>query len=123
MHWCTADLAWVTAHTYEIYGPLSNGLTQVVYEGTPDAPHRERHFEIIERYGVTVYYTAPTLIRTFMTWFGAELPQGHDLSTLRLLGTVGRRSTRKPGCGSDATSAATNCPSSTRGGNPRPARR
>ena len=89
VHWCTADLAWVTAHTYEIYGPLSNGLTQVIYEGTPDTPNRERHLEIIERYGVTVYYTAPTLIRTFMTWFGAELPQGHDLSTLRLLGTVG----------------------------------
>ncbi|WP_144873246.1 acetate--CoA ligase [Microbacterium sp. 1.5R] len=89
VHWCTADLAWVTAHTYEIYGPLSNGLTQVIYEGTPDTPHRERHLEIIERYGVTVYYTAPTLIRTFMTWFGADLPHGHDLSTLRLLGTVG----------------------------------
>ncbi|MCK2027623.1 acetate--CoA ligase [Microbacterium sp. SSW1-47] len=89
VHWCTADLAWVTAHTYEIYGPLSNGLTQVIYEGTPDAPHRERHLEIIERYGVTVYYTAPTLIRTFMTWFGADLPAGHDLSSLRLLGTVG----------------------------------
>lgn len=89
VHWCTADLAWVTAHTYEIYGPLSNGLTQVIYEGTPDAPHRERHLEIIERYGVTVYYTAPTLIRTFMTWFGDSLPAGHDLSTLRLLGTVG----------------------------------
>ncbi|WP_434330692.1 acetate--CoA ligase [Microbacterium sp. CGR1] len=89
VHWCTADLAWVTAHTYEIYGPLSNGLTQVIYEGTPDTPNRERHLEIIERYGVTVYYTAPTLIRTFMTWFGAELPQGRDLSTLRLLGTVG----------------------------------
>ena len=89
VHWCTADLAWVTAHTYEIYGPLSNGLTQVIYEGTPDAPNRERHLEIIERYGVTVYYTAPTLIRTFMTWFGADLPEGHDLSTLRLLGTVG----------------------------------
>lgn len=89
VHWCTADLAWVTAHTYEIYGPLSNGLTQVIYEGTPDTPVRERHLEIIERYGVTVYYTAPTLIRTFMRWFGAELPAGHDLSTLRLLGTVG----------------------------------
>ena len=89
VHWCTADLAWVTAHTYEIYGPLSNGLTQVIYEGTPDAPHRERHLEIIERYGVTVYYTAPTLIRTFMTWFGPDLPTGHDLSSLRLLGTVG----------------------------------
>lgn len=89
VHWCTADLAWVTAHTYEIYGPLSNGLTQVIYEGTPDSPNRERHLEIIERYGVTVYYTAPTLIRSFMTWFGDELPGGHDLSTLRLLGTVG----------------------------------
>lgn len=89
VHWCTADLAWVTAHTYEIYGPLSNGLTQVIYEGTPDAPHRERHLEIIERYGVTVYYTSPTLIRTLMTWFGDQLPVGHDLSTLRLLGTVG----------------------------------
>ena len=89
VHWCTADLAWVTAHTYEIYGPLSNGLTQVIYEGTPDAPHRERHLEIIERYGVTVYYTAPTLIRTFMTWFGDDLPTGHDLSSIRLLGTVG----------------------------------
>ncbi|MGO2931498.1 acetate--CoA ligase [Microbacterium sp.] len=89
VHWCTADLAWVTAHTYEIYGPLSNGLTQVIYEGTPDSPHRERHLEIIERYGVTVYYTAPTLIRTFMTWFGDELPGEHDLSSIRLLGTVG----------------------------------
>ncbi|WP_051109620.1 acetate--CoA ligase [Promicromonospora sukumoe] len=89
VHWCTADLAWVTAHTYEIYGPLSNGLTQVIYEGTPDTPSRERHLEIIERYGVTVYYTAPTLIRTFMTWFGDTLPAGHDLSSLRLLGTVG----------------------------------
>ena len=89
VHWCTADLAWVTAHTYEIYGPLSNGLTQVIYEGTPDSPHRERHLEIIERYGVTVYYTAPTLIRTFMTWFGTQLPTRHDLSALRLLGTVG----------------------------------
>ncbi|MEJ1920875.1 acetate--CoA ligase [Microbacterium sp. KHB019] len=89
VHWCTADLAWVTAHTYEIYGPLSNGLTQVIYEGTPDSPDRERHLEIIERYGVTVYYTAPTLIRTFMTWFGDALPAGHDLSSIRLLGSVG----------------------------------
>jgi acetyl-CoA synthetase len=89
VHWCTADLAWVTAHTYEIYGPLSNGLTQVIYEGTPDTPHRERHLEVIERYGVTVYYTAPTLIRTFMTWFPDGLPAGHDLSSIRLLGTVG----------------------------------
>ncbi|NTW40142.1 MAG: acetate--CoA ligase [Cellulomonadaceae bacterium] len=89
VHWCTADLAWVTAHTYEIYGPLSNGLTQVIYEGTPGVPHPARHFEIIERYGVTTYYTAPTLIRTFMTWFPDGLPAEHDLSSIRLLGTVG----------------------------------
>ncbi|MCI9889595.1 acetate--CoA ligase [Micrococcales bacterium 31B] len=88
VHWCTADLAWVTAHTFEIYGPLSNGLTQVIYEGTPNTPHESRHFEIIQRYGVTVYYTAPTLIRTFMTW-GAQILDGYDLSSLRLLGTVG----------------------------------
>ncbi|MBO0985581.1 acetate--CoA ligase [Rathayibacter sp. SD072] len=89
VHWCTADLAWVTAHTYEIYGPLSNGLTQVIYEGTPNTPHTARHFEIIERYGVTVYYTAPTLIRTLMTWFPDGVPAQYDLSSLRLLGTVG----------------------------------
>ncbi|PPI19976.1 MULTISPECIES: acetate--CoA ligase [unclassified Rathayibacter] len=89
VHWCTADLAWVTAHTYEIYGPLSNGLTQVIYEGTPSTPHTARHFEIIERYGVTVYYTAPTLIRTLMTWFPDGVPAQYDLSSLRLLGTVG----------------------------------
>ena len=89
VHWCTADLAWVTAHTYEIYGPLSNGLTQVIFEGTPDTPDRTRHLDVIERYGVTVYYTAPTLIRSFMTWFGDDLPAGHDLSSIRLLGTVG----------------------------------
>lgn len=89
VYWCTADLAWVTAHTYEIYGPLSNGTTQVIYEGTPNTPHPGRHFEIIERYGVTQYYTAPTLIRTLMSWFGPELPDTWDLSSIRLLGTVG----------------------------------
>ncbi|MCU1639179.1 MAG: acs [Microbacteriaceae bacterium] len=89
VYWCTADLAWVTAHTYEIYGPLSNGVTQVIYEGTPDSPDRTRHFEIIERYGVTTYYTAPTLIRTFMSWFPDGVPEGLDVSSIRLLGTVG----------------------------------
>ncbi|NMR19637.1 acetate--CoA ligase [Cellulomonas fimi] len=89
VHWCTADLAWVTAHTYEIYGPLSNGLTQVIYEGTPGTPTPTRHLEIIERYGVTTYYTAPTLIRTLMTWFPDGPPPEHDLSSIRLLGTVG----------------------------------
>ena len=89
VHWCTADLAWVTAHTYVHYGPLSNGTTSVIYEGTPNTPHPARHFEIIERYGVTTYYTAPTLIRTFMTWFPNGLPAEHDLSSIRLLGSVG----------------------------------
>ena len=89
VYWCTADLAWVTAHTYALYGPLSNGVTSVLYEGTPDAPTRTRHLEVIERYGVTVYYTAPTLIRTLATWFPDGPPAAFDLSTIRLLGTVG----------------------------------
>ncbi|WP_285114543.1 acetate--CoA ligase [Leifsonia sp. fls2-241-R2A-40a] len=89
VYWCTADLAWVTAHTYVLYGPLSNGATSVIYEGTPNTPHTGRHFEIIERYGVSTYYTAPTLIRTFMTWFPEGLGDGWDLSSIRLLGTVG----------------------------------
>ena len=86
--WCTADIGWVTGHTYGVYAPLANGATVVVYEGTPDFPDIHRHFQIIERYGVTIYYTAPTLIRTFMK-FGREVPDAHDLSSLRLLGSVG----------------------------------
>lgn len=88
VYWCTADIGWVTGHTYIVYGPLSNGCTQVVYEGTPNSPNEHRHFEIIEKYGVTIYYTAPTLIRMFMKW-GREYPDAHDLSSLRLLGSVG----------------------------------
>ena len=86
--WCTADIGWVTGHTYAVYGPLANGATQVIYEGTPDFPDQHRHFAIIEKYGVTIYYTAPTLIRTFMKW-GRQIPDAHDLSSLRLLGSVG----------------------------------
>jgi acetyl-CoA synthetase len=86
--WCTADIGWVTGHSYIAYGPLSNGGTQVVYEGTPASPDEHRHFHVIEKYGVTIYYTAPTLIRTFMKW-GREIPDAHDLSSLRLLGSVG----------------------------------
>ena len=86
--WCTADIGWVTGHTYGVYGPLSNGVTEVLYEGTPNSPDEHRHFQIIEKYGVTIYYTAPTLIRTFMKW-GREIPDAHDLSSLRLLGSVG----------------------------------
>ncbi len=88
VYWCTADIGWVTGHTYIVYGPLSNGVTQVVYEGTPASPTEHRHFEVIEKYGVTIYYTAPTLIRTFMK-LGRQIPAEHDLSSLRLLGSVG----------------------------------
>jgi acetyl-CoA synthetase len=88
VYWCTADIGWVTGHTYIVYGPLSNGATQVVYEGTPASPSEHRHFEVIEKYRVTIYYTAPTLVRTFMKW-GREFPDAHDLSSLRLLGSVG----------------------------------
>ncbi|GAB2744800.1 acetate--CoA ligase [Sinomonas soli] len=89
VHWCTADLAWVTAHTYEIYGPLSNGVTQVIFEGTPNTPHPGRHFEIIQRYGVTSYYTAPTLVRSLMGWFPDGVPAEYDFSSVRVCGTVG----------------------------------
>ncbi|MGV0739744.1 acetate--CoA ligase [Mycobacterium syngnathidarum] len=88
VYWCTADIGWVTGHTYIVYGPLSNGVTQVVYEGTPASPDEHRHFQIIEKYGVTIYYTAPTLVRSFMKW-GRQIPADHDLSSLRLLGSVG----------------------------------
>jgi acetyl-CoA synthetase len=88
VYWCTADVGWITGHSYVVYGPLINGATQVIYEGTPDTPHKGRMFEIIEKYGVTILYTAPTLIRTWMKW-GDEFPQAHNLSTLRLLGSVG----------------------------------
>ena len=88
IYWCTADVGWVTGHSYIVYGPLANGATQVIYEGTPDTPHKGRIFEIIEKYKVTILYTAPTLIRTWMKW-GDQYPKGHDLSSLRLLGSVG----------------------------------
>ncbi|MGO2520749.1 MAG: acetate--CoA ligase [Microbacterium sp.] len=86
--WCTADIGWVTGHSYVTYGPLANGATQVMYEGTPDAPHPGRWWEIIEKYGVTIFYTAPTAIRSFMK-SGRAIPQKFDLSSIRLLGSVG----------------------------------
>ena len=88
VYWCTADVGWITGHSYIVYGPLINGATQVMYEGTPDTPHKGRIFELIEKYGVTILYTAPTLIRTWMKW-GDEFPQASNLSSLRLLGSVG----------------------------------
>ncbi|GAA3090797.1 acetate--CoA ligase [Pseudonocardia yunnanensis] len=88
VYWCTADIGWVTGHTYIVYGPLANRATSVMYEGTPNTPHEGRHWEIIQKYGVSIYYTAPTLIRTFMKW-GKEIPEKFDLSSLRVLGSVG----------------------------------
>ncbi|MGF1654325.1 MAG: acetate--CoA ligase [Actinomycetales bacterium] len=88
VYWCTADIGWVTGHSYIVYGPLANGATQVIYEGTPDTPHRGRWWEIAQKYGVTIFYTAPTAIRTCMKW-GADIPAQFDLSSIRLLGSVG----------------------------------
>ena len=88
VYWCTADIGWVTGHSYIVYGPLANGATQVIYEGTPDTPHKGRFWEIVQKYKVTQLYTAPTAIRTFMKW-GEDIPAQFDLSSLRLLGSVG----------------------------------
>lgn len=88
IYWCTADVGWITGHTYVVYGPLSNGATQLIYEGSPDWPQKDRFWKLIEKYGVTILYTAPTAIRTFMKW-GEAWPKNCNLSTLRLLGSVG----------------------------------
>lgn len=88
VYWCTADVGWVTGHSYVAYAPLVNGSTQVIYEGTPDSPHRGRFWEIVQKYGVSIMYTSPTAIRTMMKW-GEDIPAEYDLSSLRLLGTVG----------------------------------
>jgi acetyl-CoA synthetase len=88
VYWCSADVGWVTGHSYIVYGPLANGATSVMYEGAPDYPDKDIWWELVERYGVTIFYTAPTAIRACMKW-GAEYPARHDLSSLRLLGSVG----------------------------------
>ena len=88
VYWCAADIGWITGHSYIVYGPLCNGTTSVLYEGTPDFPDKDRWWSIVERYGVTILYTAPTAIRAHMKW-GSEHAQKHDLSSLRLLGSVG----------------------------------
>jgi acetyl-CoA synthetase len=88
VYWCSADIGWVTGHSYIVYGPLANGTTSVMYEGTPDTPHKGRWWEIIEKYRVTIFYTAPTAIRTFMKW-GEDIPAQFDMSSLRVLGSVG----------------------------------
>jgi len=88
VYWCTADVGWITGHSYIVYGPLSNGATQVIYEGVPNYPENDRLWSIVEKYKVSIFYTAPTAIRTFMKW-GVEEPQKHDLSSLRVIGSVG----------------------------------
>jgi acetyl-CoA synthetase len=88
VYWCTADVGWITGHSYIVYGPLSNGATQVIYEGVPNYPENDRLWNIVEKYKVSIFYTAPTAIRTFMKW-GVEEPQKHDLSSLRVIGSVG----------------------------------
>ena len=88
VYWCTADIGWVTGHSYIVYGPLANGATSVMYEGTPDTPGKDRFWDLVEKYGITILYTAPTAVRTFMKW-GVEEPEKHDLSSLRVLGSVG----------------------------------
>ena len=88
VYWCTADVGWITGHSYIVYGPLSNGATQVIYEGVPNYPDNDRLWSIVEKYKVSIFYTAPTAIRTFMKW-GVEEPQKHDLSSLRVIGSVG----------------------------------
>ena len=88
VYWCTADVGWITGHSYIIYGPMQCAATQIIYEGAPDAPNEGCFWEIIEKYRATIFYTAPTAIRAFMKW-GDQWPERHDLSSLRLLGTVG----------------------------------
>ncbi|MGH9024738.1 MAG: acetate--CoA ligase, partial [Acidimicrobiia bacterium] len=88
VYWCAADVGWVTGHSYIVYGPLANRATSVMYEGAPDFPDKDRFWQVVEKYGVTILYTAPTAIRTFMKW-GPQFPEGRDLSSLRLLGSVG----------------------------------
>ena len=97
VYWCAADCGWVTGHSYIVYGPLANHTTGVMYEGAPDWPDKDRWWDIVERYGVTILYTAPTAIRAFMRW-GTEHPDKHDLSSLRLLG-FGRRADQPGGVG------------------------
>ena len=109
VYWCTADIGWITGHSYVTYGPLANGATQLIYEGTPDTPHQGRWWELVEKYGVTILYTAPTAIRTFMKW-GAEIPAKFNLSSLRLLGSVGEPINPEAWIWYRDTIGAGNCP-------------
>ena len=120
VYWCTADIGWVTGHSYVVYGPLANGATVVMYEGAPDWPEKDRFWEIIERHGVTIFYTAPTAIRAFMRW-GTEWPARHDLSSLRLLGSVGEPINPEAWIWYHQHIGGSAARSSTPGGRPKPA--
>ena len=109
VYWCTADIGWVTGHSYVVYGPLSNGATVLMYEGAPDWPQKDRFWALIERHGVTILYTAPTAIRAFMKW-GTDWPAAHDLSRLRLLGSVGEPINPEAWIWYHERSAAGRCP-------------
>ena len=109
VYWCAADIGWVTGHSYIVYGPLANGATSVMYEGTPDHPARDRWWDIIERYGVTILYTAPTAIRTFMKW-GTQSPRSTTCRRCACSARSASRSTPRRGCGTTSTSAAAACP-------------
>jgi acetyl-CoA synthetase len=119
--WCTADIGWVTGHSYVVYGPLMNGATVMLYEGAPNQPAPDRFWDIIERWGVTVFYTAPTAIRAFMRW-GDEYPAATICRRCACSARSASRSTPRRGCGTGASSAAIAARSSTPGGRPRPAR-
>ena len=121
IYWCTADIGWVTGHSYIVYGPLANGATSVIYEGTPDFPDKDRFWEIVERYSVTILYTAPTAIRTFMKWGTGVSRAARSLVAAPARAPSASRSIPKRGCGIANGSAATARRSSTRGGRPRPA--
>lgn len=121
IYWCTADVGWITGHSYICYGPLAMGATQVVFEGIPTYPDAGRFWRMIEQHKVNIFYTAPTAIRSLIK-LGADLPKQFDLSSLRVLGTVGEPINRKPGCGTTKWSAAAAARSWTPGGKPKPAR-
>ena len=118
VYWCAADIGWITGHSYIVYGPLTNAATSVLYEGTPDFPDKDRWWQIVERYGVTILYTAPTAIRAHMKW-GPEHAAKHELSRCGCSVRSASRSIPRRGCGTASTSAATAVRSSTRGGRPR----
>ena len=119
VYWCAADIGWVTGHSYIVYGPLTNRATSVIYEGTPDTPGRDRLWDIAERYGVTILYTAPTAIRTFMKWGSAGARAPRPDASSGCSARSASPSTPRRGCGTGPTSAAVAARSSTRGGRPR----